>query len=245
MGRYIALFGIWEPDLTALIRQTLKPGDCFVDVGANVGYFTTLASLLVGDAGMVVAVEAVPGTASVLGENIARNAANNVRIVRAAAWHEKDVIDIHCGREMTGTATASAEWASHWGLGDIVTVEAAPLSTILTDDEIQHARIIKIDVEGAELEALRGLLPALQNCRDDLLILAEVAPHLSDWQEIRESLSILGFDVRAIRNDYLARSYYRSAGDEPALTDIPTAFDGIDQFDAVFARPEAMAAIHS
>src|SRR4051794_26991463 len=46
--RYIYFFGVWEPDITAWLRSALKPGDCFVDVGANIGYYTLLASQVVG-----------------------------------------------------------------------------------------------------------------------------------------------------------------------------------------------------
>src|ERR1700757_5463861 len=50
------LFGTWEPDLAAFLRRRLRPGDTFIDVGANVGYMSALASRLVGPHGAVVAI---------------------------------------------------------------------------------------------------------------------------------------------------------------------------------------------
>lgn len=58
--RYLYLFGVWEPHLTAFISGRLTPKDTFVDVGANIGYYSVLASRLVGPAGHVVAVEPSP-----------------------------------------------------------------------------------------------------------------------------------------------------------------------------------------
>src|SRR6266545_4932566 len=55
---YIYLFGVWEPNITDWIRRTLLPGDTFVDVGSNIGYYSTLAARLVGSAGSVVAIDA-------------------------------------------------------------------------------------------------------------------------------------------------------------------------------------------
>jgi hypothetical protein len=58
MPRCIYWFGTWEPPLSEWIRRALRPGDVFVDVGANVGYFTMLAARAVAPGGLVVAVEA-------------------------------------------------------------------------------------------------------------------------------------------------------------------------------------------
>ncbi|MDQ1019999.1 hypothetical protein QFZ43_006548 [Streptomyces afghaniensis] len=58
--RYLWLFGAWEPHLTAWMRARLAPGDTVVDAGAHTGYFTVLASRLVGPAGRVVAIEPSP-----------------------------------------------------------------------------------------------------------------------------------------------------------------------------------------
>ena len=58
--RHLYFFGNWEPHISAWIAATLRPGDGFVDVGANIGYYSLLASRAVGNRGYVVAVEAAP-----------------------------------------------------------------------------------------------------------------------------------------------------------------------------------------
>jgi len=70
---FLYYFGGWEPAITQVVRQALKPGDVFLDVGANVGYYTLLASRLVGDTGRVIAVDASPSVYEILSRNVSRN----------------------------------------------------------------------------------------------------------------------------------------------------------------------------
>ena len=84
--QWVYYFGVWEPVLTRWIRRTLRRGDTFVDVGANIGYFALLASKSVGPAGRVVAIEASPTICASLQRNVASNGARNVRVVNAAAF---------------------------------------------------------------------------------------------------------------------------------------------------------------
>ena len=111
VGRYITYFGIWEPSMTAWLRATLKPGDTFVDVGANVGYFTLLASDLVGPTGRVVAVEPSAATRRLLERNVSSNHVANVRIVEAAVSDHIGSLPIY-GAGVTGTATLDPAWAA-------------------------------------------------------------------------------------------------------------------------------------
>src|SRR5262249_8755716 len=82
--RYVYLFGVWEPHLTAWLRGRLRPGDTFVDVGANVGVFSVLASRLVGERGRVVSIEASPVFHERLLRQAELNGCGNLRAVNAA-----------------------------------------------------------------------------------------------------------------------------------------------------------------
>ena len=85
VDRTIFCTGEWEPRETALISELLKPGDTFVDVGANIGYFTLLASRLVGATGKVIGIEANPRTFKLLEANVALNHCANVDLRHVAA----------------------------------------------------------------------------------------------------------------------------------------------------------------
>jgi FkbM family methyltransferase len=237
IGRYIYFFGEWEPNLTEWLGQTLEDGDVFVDVGANVGYFTLLASTLVGS-GSVVAIEAMPDTFEILEENIRRNGAKNVRTVNVAAWSEAASIDFYFDSgKVTGVASASKTWANHWELGDRRTAKAEPLESLLSADEVAQARVIKIDVEGAELQALRGLANILPLASANLEIAVEVQMVTEDeagrWRAVADLLDEHGFSPVHLPNDYSPRAYY---GREPfrLRDEIPI---GAPAFDVIFSRP--------
>jgi precorrin-6B methylase 2 len=82
--QYIYYFGVWEPRITGWVSRHLAPGDTFIDVGANIGYYSLLASPLVGKTGTVVAIEASPRTFDDLLFNLELNNVSNVRPVNVA-----------------------------------------------------------------------------------------------------------------------------------------------------------------
>lgn len=200
-GRYIYYFGIWEPNLTAFIESSLRAGDCFVDVGANVGYFSLLGSTLVGDAGRVVAIEAVPRTFNVLASNVAANPAANIRAVEAAVWDKQESLTFFVSSEtIDSTSTAIASLGAARSLTEQCVVNAAPLGSLLQPEEVATARLIKIDVEGAERQAITGLDPVLQNGREDLEIIIEISADAFD--EITAFFRARGFFVYHLDNNY-------------------------------------------
>ena len=134
-GRYIYYFGIWEPNLTKWIAERLGPGDTFVDVGANVGYYSLLAARM---AARVVAIEAVPRTYAILKENLAANQALNVRPVNVAVWDRQERLTMFVAQDkVTGTSTLMSKWAEQWHLAGRCEVPAAPLSTLLEPEELR------------------------------------------------------------------------------------------------------------
>src|SRR5205823_8966527 len=97
--QYIYYFGVWEPHLTRWIVRRLVCGDAFIDVGANVGYYSLLASKLVGTSGSVVAIEASPATFKILQSNLALNQVRNVRAMNVAVYHSKTAMKVFRGSE--------------------------------------------------------------------------------------------------------------------------------------------------
>jgi hypothetical protein len=90
LQQYIYYFGLWEPEITRWIERALQPGDGFIDVGANIGYFSLLASKLVGERGAVVAIEPSPELFAALEAHVARNGAGNVRMASVAASEREE-----------------------------------------------------------------------------------------------------------------------------------------------------------
>lgn len=149
VDRTIYCTGGWEPLETMVISAALKPGDSFVDVGANIGFFSLLAHRLVGPEGRVHAVEATPSTADLLDDNIARNDAGAIRVHRCAASDREGMANmvVHdAGNIGSNHLSFDREGA---GAG----IPLRRLDSLLAGEAI---RLIKLDIEGAEAMALRG-----------------------------------------------------------------------------------------
>ncbi|MFD9000861.1 FkbM family methyltransferase [Streptomyces sp. NPDC059582] len=239
--RYLYLFGVWEPHMTSWLQRRLKPGDGFVDVGANVGVFSVLASRLVGDTGRVVAIEASPVFHRMLSRQSRLNNCRNVRAVNAA------VSDGH--KTLTFVLASSA----NMGANSIVPydgpaestfeIEARPLPELLEPAEVETARVIKIDVEGAEGGVVRGLVPLLDRLRADAEITVEVTPdrmaQLGDCaQELLRTMTDAGFHVYRLANDYAPESYPLALGGTPG---VPVRLRGpvTVESDLIFSRVDA------
>jgi FkbM family methyltransferase len=179
LQRFVYLYGVWEPELTAWLGKQLRPGDVFVDVGANIGFFSLLGARLVGDEGRVIGIEASPTIFGKLTANIVRNQASNVRLVNQAAVDHSHTVHVFKapGRNLGGTSIFSDDKFEFES-----TVDGQRLCDILSREEICKARVIKIDVEGAEVLALRGLLPVLVHARKELEIVIEVGGDLGRRQ---------------------------------------------------------------
>jgi FkbM family methyltransferase len=208
LQQYIYYFGVWEPNLTSFIRRRIAPGDTFIDVGANIGYFSLLAANLVGKSGRAVAIEPSPKLFAALCHNLARNHMQNVRAVNVAVSDRKGVSKLFKGTEYHSGLTTTIEKR---GLKFECEIEAAPLNAILYPEEMQKARFIKIDVEGAEWAAVVGMGQILCSGRTDLEIMVEVDPKLLANQgkrpeDLVKIFSDAGFYPYSLENDYSAGS---------------------------------------
>lgn len=236
IGRHIYEFGVWEPNLTHWLCRRVAAGDAFVDVGANIGYFSVLTSRLVGPTGNVVAIEASPSIFLVLEANLARNGITNVRAVNLAASDRDGRVTVFAG---PASNRALASTVPTKGLEPESEVEARPLADILTEAELGRARLVKIDVEGGEFAVVRGLARALETMRPDVELVVEVSPSslARQGEGAEELVSLLrqrGFNVYRLENDYDPSSYVNRPT-PPVRWDRPID----DQSDLVFSRVEA------
>ncbi|GAB3270907.1 FkbM family methyltransferase [Parahaliea aestuarii] len=172
ISRQLLEQGIWEPFETSLVQRFLGSGDVFVDVGANLGYFTVLAAHRVGPGGRVFAFEPDPANFALLQDNIERNA--------CAAW-----------AQAVRAGLAACDGAAHLhlsddNLGDHQLFDTGEgrnsVAVSLLDGGAWLAQrsdriaMIKIDTQGYEHEVMRGLLPLLQRLPQVPRILIELTP---------------------------------------------------------------------
>ncbi|WP_432085984.1 FkbM family methyltransferase [Streptomyces sp. bgisy095] len=207
--RYQYLFGEWEPNLSAFLRDRLRPGDTFIDVGAHRGAFSLLASHAVGPHGRVVAIEPSPQFHNDLTATATANHRTNIRAVRSAASDTHGTLTLYLEDPANlGHTTAVRPRHVHTAFD----VPTAPLADLVSGVELATTRIIKIDVEGAEAAAVRGLLPVLTHLRDDAELVVEVTPRLLAKQsesaaDIIDVLRGHGFHAYTLTNDYDPASY--------------------------------------
>jgi FkbM family methyltransferase len=148
VDRSIWCQGEWEPLQTRLIGDILRPGDRFVDVGANIGYFSLLAARCVGPQGSVTAIEANADTHALLKANLALNGCANVdtRLVAVGeAPGRARIVSPEAGNAGADRVAFDADGAG--------TLEVERLDSLLGSAPV---RLIKIDIEGAEAKAIRG-----------------------------------------------------------------------------------------
>jgi FkbM family methyltransferase len=239
--RHLYYFGLWEPSLSAWITSRLQPGDVFIDVGANVGYFTMLAARLVGASGAVVAVEAMPAIYEHLLRHVRANGLTNCRCVNEAAVgpDAPPEVTLFWGGEGN---IGSSGMIEREGQARAVRVPARALQVILTEDECRRARIIKVDVEGVEAEAIRGL--GLESRRFDprLELIVEVAyeaERLAQREWLLGHLRDLGYFPYVLPDAHNFRCYAypeRFSGRPQRLRELPNQMQNV-----IFSKVDADA----
>lgn len=226
---HVLHFGVWEPNASNVIETNLAPGDVCVDVGANVGYDTLLASFCVGPAGKVVAVEASRPTFDLLTQNLDENHARNIRLVHAAVSDKPGVLSLYSGPAGNKGRTTTLPDRDLRFEGE---VEALPLDQILTGEECERVALIKIDIEGAEPPVMRRLLATLDLYPRLQSVVVEISPD-DQWASIFAEMRAQGFSAFAIPNDY-SRSYYLASPKPEPLMPLLALPQG--QMDVLFKR---------
>lgn len=228
IAREVCFTGGYEPVETELVRRLLRPGDSFADVGANWGYFTLLASKLVGAAGCVLSIEPDPRLFKLLADNLHLSACTNVQ-ARSVAAADRHATLALCGFEESG---------GNWGLSRLVAAEpgaadfavcAEPLDELLAGAGMHDVRLLKLDVEGAEDCALRGLSGALA---DNIVqfVLIELHP---------TSLAQRGISVRDVLQPMIRAGYQGWRIDHSHTTTRRAAYGAVAQPAALLSPVDA------
>lgn len=210
MQRRIFWMGHYSRDVVATLQWLLRPGMHFVDIGANVGEITLTAGKIVGASGSVTAFEPVDAIASKLAQHLLWNDLSWCRLERLALSDHRGSAEIFASTGNNGT------WDPHDGLASLhnigrsrVPVQQVRLDTLdhyLSDHPASVIDGIKIDIEGAELECLRGAEATLRRFQPWLVV--EVQSQTS---------AAAGYEQRYIL-DFLASvgyEFYRTGSAQP------------------------------
>jgi FkbM family methyltransferase len=172
-------------------------GDVVLDVGANMGMFTTRVAKMIGESGLVIAVEPDRRNVELLKRNIEANRLSNVVIVPKGAWNSKGAMKLNLFSGSTGLSSFYNNFFKALGrLLDVVEVKVDALDGILYDLDVSHADFVKMDIEGAEVEALKGIESI---ARYESVRMAIAAYHIVDGKVtckwVMKKLRSLGLEV--------------------------------------------------
>lgn len=146
-GTHGCWLGSYEYEKRLLFERTVREGSTVFDIGANVGFYTLLASVLVGNGGQVIAFEPVPRNLRYLHEHLRLNRVQNVRVVEAAVAEHEGVAHFEVGPH------SSMGYLSGEGRLEVGTVG---LDEMVAAGELPLPNCMKIDVEGGEALVLSG-----------------------------------------------------------------------------------------
>ena len=146
-------FGVYEKAETKFFQTACHSGMTFLDVGANIGYYTALATRAVGPNGKVIALEPDPESFQYLEQTIGANAVGNVLAFPIAASDVPATLPLFISHDNRGDNRLyrpGADWPK-------IEVEARPIDALLAENDIETLDLIKIDVQGYEPKVIAGL----------------------------------------------------------------------------------------
>lgn len=199
----LALFGRLEERPIYEIIASLRTGDCFVDVGAYIGQYTLLASSQVGVQGFVLAIEPDNNNFQLLKRNVKLNACKRVRLLNVALGSEDctaaQLVMVDADKSIsTLDPQLSARFYSSALQRKTQKVKIRTLDSILAELQLNHINLLKLDVEGWELEVLKGASEILKLKKINYIV-CEV--HGQDkLSDLVDFLKRFGYEIQLTRH---------------------------------------------
>lgn len=179
----IYLLGYYDEAGILFLKKHISPGSVFVDIGANVGCYTLIASKIVGQKGKVFAFEPSLRVHEQLTANIAMNAFQNIQVEKIALFNETSKLSLKLSS--SANMGMSSVHAHDEETGEVEIVDAVKGDDYFLDKKIEKIDLLKMDIEGAELFALEGLQQTLRKYRP--LLILEMADEILEKAQIQKS----------------------------------------------------------
>lgn len=188
----------YEHREVAFVTSNLQDGDVFLDVGANVGFYSLIAARLVGRAGLVLAIEADPVNYRKLSFNLRLNGVTNVRPIMVGVSDREEALSLAAN---TGGNRGASSFLG--ATGDNIDVSCLPLYNILQKEHLTKVDGMKIDIEGYEIRVLNRFFADVAEGNNSLLprfIVAEENPDYaaSSGEDVPGLLRSNGYDGRRV-----------------------------------------------
>ena len=190
----IMVSGVFEEAQTKLLKNFSTPGGVFIDVGANIGYYSLAASSWVGKQGHVYSFEPLPKTNGYLKKNILLNGKENISIYPYACSSSNGKAKMVVGKE--------SGWSrlGYKNEGDTV-VKLITLDSFIQKNNITSVDVIKIDTEGADFEVIKGATETIRKFKPVILLEVEhIHNYGSSIEEAQEFFRAQGYDTSLIKD---------------------------------------------
>jgi len=175
----IFCFHYFEPEDVAVFRTFIKPNSIVLDVGANIGQYALLASKLMGETGQVYAFEPSPEVYPKLQHHVQLNEFSNIEVITCAVAAKSGSMEFYPANEQgnqgVGSLIPADDYRAQIRSTASIDVDVVSLDAFCESRDITHVDMLKIDVEGFDLEVLKGAEALMKN-NPNLVIMSEVEP---------------------------------------------------------------------
>jgi FkbM family methyltransferase len=169
-SRSVFVTGRYEPNEFFLLQRILKPGMTFIDAGANMGLYSIFAARRVGPRGKVLALEPSGREFEILQKNVKLNSLTNVLTIRKALADRASDVDLSVAPLGKSGHNTLGAFGYDTPLDHRERVQADRLDDVVYSEGLARVDVIKMDIEGSEMAALRGAEETLRQFKPVLLI---------------------------------------------------------------------------
>ena len=195
--------GTYEVPIQNIFTQHLKAGDVFYDIGANVGFFSIIAAKLVGETGKIYAFEPGRENAMSIAHNAALNNFDSIEVIEKAVSDTSGEGQLLLAKYSGGHALATADAPPD--LAGEVTVELVSIDDLVAQNKIAPPNFVKVDVEGAELDVLKGMTQTIKTYRPKVIYEIDDGDRTAYEQKYHDLASFfrsLNYQVTQTENSY-------------------------------------------
>ncbi len=195
--------GTYEVPIQNIFAQYLKTGAVFYDIGANVGFFSIVAAKLVGDSGKVIAFEPGKDNAQAIRHNAALNNFKQIEVIEKAISNTSGSGQLLLAKYSGGHALATADAPPD--LAGEITVDVVSIDDLIAQKLIVPPNFVKVDVEGAELDVLKGMKETIKTYQPTIIYEVDDGDRTTyerKYQELANFMHSLDYKVTPTENSY-------------------------------------------
>lgn len=203
------LTGEYERPIQDLMCRLLAEGKVVYDIGANVGYFSILSARLVGPTGMIYSFEPVPANGAAIQRNAGLNGFTNISVLNVAISNEIGERELFLAEHVGGSVLKSV--AVPPDLIGSMQVNTVTIDSLVERENLLLPDVVKIDVEGAELNVLKGMRSVLEQKRPDVILEFDDAVEAicdDKYDTCERYLADLNYTCASLPDSYANQGWY-------------------------------------